>query len=58
MSRGDTINTAARLEAYGEPGKVHLSEKTYLLIKDDFGLNLAPSEFVMKGKGRVKTYLA
>ena len=55
---GDTINTAARLEAYGEPGKVHLSEKTYLLIKDDFGLNLPPSEVIMKGKGTVKTYLA
>ena len=54
---GDTINTAARLEAYGEPGKVHLSAKTYLLIKDDFGLNLTHSEVTMKGKGKVKTYL-
>ena len=54
---GDTINTAARLEAYGEPGKVHLSAKTYLLIKDDFGLDLTHSEVTMKGKGKVKTYL-
>ena len=53
---GDTINIAARLEAYGEPGKVQLSAKTYLLIKDDFGLNLTHSEVTMKGKGKVKTY--
>ena len=26
---GDTINTAARLEAHGEPDKVHMSECTY-----------------------------
>ena len=54
---GDTINTAARLESHGEPGKVHISEKTYNLIKEEFGLNLTQSEVSMKGKGMVKTYL-
>ena len=54
---GDTINTAARLEAHGEPDKVHMSECTYKLIKDDFELDLNPTEVFMKGKGNVKTYL-
>ena len=54
---GDTINTAARLESLGEPGKVHISERTYQLIKEKFGLNLTQSEVTMKGKGKVKTYL-
>jgi class 3 adenylate cyclase len=54
---GDTINTAARLEAHGEPDKVHMSECTYQLIRDDFELNLNPTEVFMKGKGNVKTYL-
>lgn len=54
---GDTINTTARLEAHGEPGKVHMSERTYLIIKDQFDLDLEASEVVMKGKGKVTTYL-
>ena len=54
MFGGDTINTAARLESHGEPGKVHISEKTYNLIKEEFGLNLTQSEVSMKGKGMVK----
>ena len=37
---GDTIKTAARLESLGEPGKLHISERTYQLIKEKFGLNL------------------
>lgn len=55
---GDTINTAARLEAHGEPDKVQMSECTYQLIKGDFELNLKPTEVFMKGKGNVKTYLS
>lgn len=54
---GDTINTAARLESPAKPGKVHISERTYQLIKEKFGLNLTKSEVTMKGKGKVKTYL-
>ena len=34
--RGDTVNTAARVEANSEPGKVNISETTYNLIKYAF----------------------
>ena len=33
---GDTVNIAARIEQAGEPGKINISEFTYLQIKDDF----------------------
>ncbi|MEL7251432.1 MAG: adenylate/guanylate cyclase domain-containing protein [Bacteroidota bacterium] len=33
---GDTVNTAARVEANSEPGKVNISETTYNLIKYAF----------------------
>ncbi|MDX5325959.1 MAG: tetratricopeptide repeat protein [Bacteroidota bacterium] len=32
---GDTVNTAARMESSGEPGKVNISQVTYERIKDD-----------------------
>ena len=34
-----------------------MSERTYLIIKDQFDLDLEASEVVMKGKGKVTTYL-
>jgi class 3 adenylate cyclase len=30
---GDTVNTAARMKAYGEAGLVHMTDHTYELIK-------------------------
>jgi len=33
---GDTVNTAARVEANSDPGKVNISETTYNLIKYSF----------------------
>ena len=33
---GDTVNTAARMEQNGQPGKVNISETTYELVKDKF----------------------
>jgi len=44
---GDTVNTAARVEANSEAGKVNISETTYGLIKYDF-------ECIHRGKVQAK----
>lgn len=54
---GDTINTANRMESSGSPSRIHISESTYFLIKDDpsfFFEKLGPKE--IKGKGIMNTY--
>jgi adenylate cyclase len=33
---GDTVNVASRLQELGPPGRVHISERTWLLVRDDF----------------------
>ena len=33
---GDTVNTAARMESHGVPGRIHVSSATYELIKEEF----------------------
>lgn len=53
---GDTINTAARLESYGMPGKLHLSETTFNSLKEKPDVPIV-REIEMKGKGLMKTYL-
>jgi class 3 adenylate cyclase len=52
---GDTVNTAARMESHGEPGRVQMTEATGRLL----GRTHAVEErgFVeVKGKGRLKTF--
>jgi class 3 adenylate cyclase len=44
---GDTVNMAARMEQSGVPGKVNVTEDTYVLIRDKF-------ECVHRGKLSVK----
>jgi len=44
---GDTVNTASRIEANGEVGKVNISAATYEWIKDTF-------KCVYRGKIQVK----
>jgi adenylate cyclase len=52
---GDTVNTAARLEAQGVPGRIHVSEATCALLEDRFLLE--PHGAVeIKGKGPLSTY--
>ncbi len=53
---GDTVNLASRMESTGVPGRIHISETTYALIKDEFDAEQrAPIE--VKGKGVMTTYL-
>ena len=52
---GDTVNTAARLESHGEPGRVHVSDKIYDMLKDKMSFSL-PRMVELKGKGQMKTY--
>lgn len=52
---GDTVNTAARMESHGVPGRVHISSATHELIKDDFTCTLRGS-IAIKGKGEMETW--
>ncbi len=52
---GDAVNTASRMESYGEAGKIQVSETTYQLIKDDFILE-PRGTLQIKGKGEMQTW--
>jgi class 3 adenylate cyclase len=53
---GDTVNTASRMESHGVPGTVHVSEATYLRLRDGFALS--PRGIVeIKGKGAMSTWV-
>ena len=52
---GDTVNTASRLEAAGEPGRINTSAETYNLIKDRFRCS-ARGEIAVKGKAPLAMY--
>jgi adenylate cyclase len=52
---GDTVNVAARMEQHGEPGKINVSESTYLLIKDQFDCEYR-GKILAKNKGEVSMY--
>ena len=52
---GDTVNTAARMESHGVPGRIHISTDTYELIRDEFVCEpRGPIE--VKGKGEMHTW--
>ena len=52
---GDPVNTASRMESHGVPGRIHLSEATYELIRDDF--ECEPRGTIdVKGKGLMRTW--
>ena len=54
---GDTVNTAARMEQFGVPGRINLSEATRQLLGDE--ADAQPREPVeVKGIGLVQMYLA
>jgi len=52
---GDTINTASRIESAGVPGKINISESTYLLVKDDINCE-SRGKIRAKGKGELEMY--
>lgn len=52
---GDTVNTASRLEALSEPGRIHVSEATRAALDDAFRCDPRPPLDV-RGKGTMQTY--
>ena len=53
---GDSVNTAARMEAYGQAGRIQVSPTSYDLLKDDFAFTKIPCVQI-KGKGEMDVYL-
>ena len=53
---GDTVNTAARMESHGLPGRVHISEATRSLLGPQFGVE-GRGTMTIKGKGDMATFL-
>lgn len=52
---GSTVNTASRMEASSEPGKINITENTYMLIKDFF-ICTYRGKMPVKYKGEVDMY--
>ncbi|KTD43133.1 adenylate/guanylate cyclase domain-containing protein [Legionella parisiensis] len=52
---GKTINLASRMESHGEPGRIHVSEATYQILKDRFEFEKRGT-ILVKGVGEMATY--
>ena len=52
---GDTVNTAARLEEGGEPGRINISEATWELVREEFSCTFR-GRFPAKNKGEIGMY--
>lgn len=52
---GDTVNTAARMESYSMPGRIHLSSETAELLAGRFPLE-ARGAILVRGKGEMETF--
>ena len=52
---GDSVNTASRLESHSMPGRIHLSNATYELIRDEFDCE-PRGTIEVKGKGPMRTW--
>ena len=53
---GDTVNTAARMEAYGQASCIQLAPPSYEFLKDYFVFEKIPNVEI-KGKGMMDVYL-
>jgi adenylate cyclase len=52
---GDTVNTAARMEQSGAPGRINISESVYMLVKDRFDCTFR-GMIEAKNKGELRMY--
>ena len=52
----DSVNTASRMESHGVPGRIHVTESTYNLVKDKYQFE-SRGIIEIKGKGNMETYL-
>jgi class 3 adenylate cyclase len=52
---GDTVNVASRMESMSKPGRINLSETTWLHIKDEFHCEYR-GEIEVKNRGSLKMY--
>jgi adenylate cyclase len=52
---GDTVNTAARMESHGVPGRIHISTATHESLKDEFVCERR-GVIDVKGKGEMETW--
>jgi class 3 adenylate cyclase len=53
---GDAVNVASRMESNGIPGRIHVSQSTYDLLKDTHAFD-SRGTIEIKGKGPMNTYL-
>jgi class 3 adenylate cyclase len=53
---GDAVNLASRMESHGVAGEIHVSESTYLKLKDRYILE-SRGLIQVKGKGDLPTWL-
>lgn len=53
---GDSVNTAARMEAYGQAGSIQISPSSYALLKNEFSFERI-ADVDIKGKGKMDVYL-
>lgn len=53
---GDTVNLASRLEAYGVPDRINVSERVKYMLGDQFDYEPMPVTEI-KGFGKLSTYL-
>ena len=53
---GDTVNTAARMEAHGIPGEIQVTPETRVLLKPNYQLE-ERGWIDIKGKGLIQVYL-
>jgi len=52
---GDTVNVASRMEKYGADNKIHISSKTFNIVKNKY--NFSEEKIIdIKGKGEMSTY--